>query len=98
MKRVTINALIDIGCLITFILSLITGLVLYLFLPSGGGRGGNWVTYLGIPRSQWVTMHDYTSFAFAALLILHLLLHLKFFKNISRTLKPDGKEPDNCPA
>ena len=30
MKRVTINALVDIGCLVTFIPSLITGLVLYL--------------------------------------------------------------------
>jgi len=37
MKRVTINALVDIGCLITFIPSLISGLVLYLFLPSASG-------------------------------------------------------------
>lgn len=35
MKRRTVNALVDIGCLITFVPSLITGLVLYLFLPEG---------------------------------------------------------------
>jgi hypothetical protein len=40
MKRVTINALVDTGCLLTFIPSLITGLVLFLVLPSGGGRVG----------------------------------------------------------
>jgi hypothetical protein len=96
MKRITINTLVDIGCLVTFIPSLITGLVLYLVLPSGGGRGNSWVTYLGIARSQWVTMHNYTSLAFAVLLILHLLLHWKFFKNIGRNLKPDAKEPDDC--
>jgi hypothetical protein len=96
MKRVTINAIIDIGCLITFIPSLITGLVLYLVLPSGGGRGHNWSMYLGITRSQWVTMHNYTSFAFVALLILHLLLHVKFFRHIGRNLKPDEKEPADC--
>ena len=39
MKRITINALVDIGCLITFIPSLISGLVLYFVLPSGGGTG-----------------------------------------------------------
>ena len=39
MKRVTINAIVDIGCLITFNPSLITGLVLYLVLQEGGGRG-----------------------------------------------------------
>ena len=96
MKRITINALVDIGCLITFILSLITGLVLYFFLPSGGGRGGSWVTWIGITRHDWVLWHDITSFSFAALLILHLLLHWKFFRNIGRNLKPEGKEQDEC--
>jgi len=96
MKRVTINALVDIGCLITFIPSLITGLVLYLVLPSGGGRGNSWSMYLGITRSQWVTMHDYTSFAFTALLIIHLLLHWKFFRHVGRNLKMDAREPDDC--
>jgi hypothetical protein len=95
MKRVTINALIDIGCLITFIPSLISGLVLFLFLPSGSGRGGNWATWMGIARDQWLNMHNYTSLAFAALLILHLLLHWKFFRNIKKSFKADGKEPDD---
>ncbi len=38
MKRITINALVDIGCLITFVPSLVSGLVLYLsFLPVADG-------------------------------------------------------------
>jgi hypothetical protein len=94
MKRVTINALTDIGCLITFIPSLITGLVLYFFLPSGGGRGGSWVTWMGITRHDWVLYHDIASFAFAALLIIHLLLHWKFFRHMGKCLKPDVKEVD----
>jgi hypothetical protein len=96
VKRLTINTLVDICCLIIFIPSLITGLVLYLVLPEGGGRGSGWATYLDITRNQWVTIHNYTSLVFAALLILHLLLHWKFFKNISRNLPPDSKEPDDC--
>jgi hypothetical protein len=95
MKRLAINALIDIGCLITFIPSLITGLVLYFFLPSGGGRGGSWVTWMGISRHDWVLYHNIASFAFAILLIIHLLLHVKFFRNIRKALKPDAQEPDN---
>ena len=93
MKRITIIALIDIGCLITFIPSLISGLVLYLVLPEGGGRGSGWVTYMGIARNQWVTMHNNTSLIFTALLIIHLLLHWKFFRHINRYLNPGGKEP-----
>ena len=92
MKRITINALVDIGCLVTFILSLVSGLVLYLVLPEGGGRGSGWLTYLGIPRNQWVTMHNNTSLIFAALLVIHLLLHWNFFRHITRALNPKEKE------
>lgn len=93
MKRITINALVDISCLIMFIPSLVSGLVLYLVLPEGGGRGSGWAAYLGIARNQWVTMHNNTSLIFAALLIIHLLLHWTFFRHIGRSLNPKGKEP-----
>jgi hypothetical protein len=92
MKRITINALVDIGCLVTFIPSLISGLVLYIVLPSSGGRGSGWSTYLDIPRTQWVTMHDYSSLVFAALLIIHVILHWMFFRNIRKCFNPQGKQ------
>ena len=93
MKRITVNAIIDIGCLVTFIPSLLTGLVLYFFLPSGGGKGGSWVTWMGVTRHDWVLYHDSASFAFAALLILHLILHWSFFRHIDRSFRPSEKEP-----
>ena len=94
MKRVTVNALIDIGMAVTFIPSLLTGLVLYFLLPSGGGRGGSWVTGMGITRHDWVLYHDIASFAFAVLLIIHLLLHLAYFRNIRKFLRADTKDND----
>jgi len=84
MRKITINAIVDIGCLVTFIPSLISGLVLYLVLPSGGGRGNNWSLYLNIPRSQWLNMHNYTSLIFATLIIIHLVLHWMYFRNIRK--------------
>jgi hypothetical protein len=92
MKRITINALVDVGCLITFIPSLISGLVLYFVLPTGGGQGSGRILFLGIARNQWVTMHDCTSLAFAALLITHLILHWMFFRNIRKCFISKGKE------
>ena len=89
MKRITINALVDIACLITFVPSLITGLVLYLVLPEGSGKTAG---YLGIARTQWITMHNYTSLVFAALLIFHLLLHVKFFRNIRSSFSTGDKK------
>jgi hypothetical protein len=88
MKRITINALVDIGCLITFIPSLISGLVLYFVFPEGGGRGSGWIASMGIAKNQWATMHNNSSLIFSALLIIHLLLHWKFFRTINKALSP----------
>ena len=96
MRRITINALIDIGCLITFIPSLVSGLVLFFVMPSGGGRGSGQLVYLGLVRDQWLNMHNYWSLAFSALLIIHLLLHWMYFRNIRKCLAPGSKTEDTC--
>jgi hypothetical protein len=41
-------------------------------------------------------MHNYWSLAFAALLIIHMLLHWKFFRHIGKRFRADAKEPDDC--
>ncbi len=97
MKRIIINALVDIAALILFIPSLITGLVLYLVLPSGSGRGNNWSTYLGVSRHDWLAMHNYTSLVFAALIIIHLILHLYYFWNIKKCLNPNENSSCDMP-
>ena len=81
MKRVTIHSLINIGSLITFIPSLISGLVLSKIVPTFGIKG-------------WYAIHDYTSLAFAALLIIHMFLHWKSLRNIHKRLKANAKGPD----
>ena len=57
------------------------------------GGGASWVTYSGITRLDWVNLHNYTSLAFATLLIIHMLLHWRFFRNIRKTLGKNAKEP-----
>ncbi|NLV27901.1 MAG: DUF4405 domain-containing protein [Methanomicrobiales archaeon] len=86
MKRYTINAIVDLAALVFFAPSFISGVVLYLFLPSGGGRGLGGRSYLNISRDQWLNMHDYTSLIFAGLIIIHILLHWKYFRHINRNL------------
>lgn len=96
MRRITINALVDIGCLIAFIPSLVSGLVLFFFLPSGVGRGGGHAVWLGLARDQWLNMHNYWSLGFSVLLIVHLLLHWMYFRNIGKCLKPAQKDAGAC--
>ena len=90
IKRITINALVDSGCLLTVIPLLITGLV---FRPAIGGMAGEQRgTVSGITRFDWVNLHTFTGFAFATLPIIHLLLHWQFFRHIWKTLRGNAKE------
>ena len=67
MKHVTISTLVDTRCMVTFVLSLFSGLVLYLVLSSEGGWESSRADYLGVIRFDWVNLHTYASLAFAAL-------------------------------
>ena len=78
--------------------ALVSGLVLYLVLPSGGGRGGGSGAYLGIARDQWLNLHNYTSLAFAALIIVHLILHWMYFRNIRKCLITKDKAECGVPV
>jgi hypothetical protein len=87
MRKITVNIVVDIGCLVTFIPSLISGLVLFLILPSGSGRGPGPGVYLGITRDQWLNLHDVTSLLFVALVIIHMVLHWTYFRNIRKCFR-----------
>ncbi len=93
MRKAAINALVDIVALIVFIPSLVSGLILYFVLPSGGEgfRGGAGVVtpdvFLGIVRNDWKDLHAYASLAFAALVVVHILLHWRYMASIGRIVR-----------
>jgi hypothetical protein len=91
MRKVTINAIVDIIMLITFIPTFISGVVLYVFLPEAGRFSGQAV-FWGLPRQIWVTMHDRWGIIFSILVILHLLLHWKFFRVLPAYFRKSEKE------
>jgi hypothetical protein len=87
MRKITVNIVVDIGCLITLIPSLVSGLVLFLILPSGSGRVQGPGVYLGITRDQWLNIHNVASLLFIALVIIHMALHWTYFRNIRKCLQ-----------
>lgn len=90
LNRSKQNAIVDICALISFLPSLISGMVLFLVLPSGGGGFGGGrgvldaVEFLGLTRAVWKDLHNYSSLIFAALIIIHLILHWRYFRTIRR--------------
>ena len=62
---------------IMFLLALfqaVSGFVLWLALPCGGGRGGGGGTFL-FSRDVWLTMHNRAALVLAAIVIVHIILH-----------------------
>jgi hypothetical protein len=93
MRRGTANAVVDTFLLIVFVPSLISALVLFIVLPSGGGRDGG--TFLSVQRSTWATVHDYAGLLFIALLVLHLVLHYRYLRHLNRHLAmPSGVQEE----
>ena len=85
MHRGTMNAVVDLALGILFVPSLVSALVLFFVLPSGGRSGGSGV-FLSVGRSVWVTVHNYTGLLFIALLILPLVLHHRYLRHLNRHL------------
>ena len=85
MRRGTVNAVVDTVLGILFVPSLVSALVLFFVLPSGGRSGGSGV-FLSVERSVWATVHNYTGLLFIALLILHLVLHYRYLRHLNRHL------------
>jgi uncharacterized iron-regulated membrane protein len=56
----------------------ISGFVLWFAIPSGGGRRGLELTYLGLNRYSWVDIHDWMAIALTVIVIVHLLIHWKW--------------------
>jgi hypothetical protein len=97
MNRSRLNALVDLVALITFIPSLLSGIILW-YLPEGGYRGGlnsaALEPFLGLTRSAWKDLHFWSSMLLAACILAHLLLHLRYFARMPQTIRggDPGKE------
>ena len=91
MRRSKINAVVDVIALLVFVFSTFSGVVIWQVLPSGSGyRGGRSPTsldFLGFARHDWMDIHNISSLMFVVLVVIHLVLHWNWFKNLMKTLR-----------
>ncbi|WP_165394733.1 DUF4405 domain-containing protein [Methanofollis fontis] len=100
MQKRQINAVVDLAMLVLFIIAAISSAVLLWLLPSGGGWGGGRAatalvdldSVLGLTRSVWVDIHTIAGIIFIVLMLLHILLHIPYFRSIRRCLFPERNE------
>jgi hypothetical protein len=79
-KNIVHRVSVDVAMFLTLGSSLVSGIALWLSLPSGRRSGIE--TFLGVTKTLWVDSHTYTSLFFAAALLVHLSLNLKLFSSM----------------
>lgn len=57
----------------------VTGFVLWLALPhGGGGRVGSTATFWSLSRDTWIDFHDWVAVVLVVMVITHIILHWKW--------------------
>jgi len=70
------NFWLDVIIFITFVMTASTGLLLWLIIPSGQGKG--WYVFFGLTRHNWVDLHNWVGLAMLVGVSLHLILHWRW--------------------
>ncbi len=76
------NFWFDVTIFILFLITALTGLLLWLILP--GGRGSSGTIFLGLTRQSWIDLHNWIGLAMLVGVTLHLLLHWKWISCVSQ--------------
>jgi uncharacterized iron-regulated membrane protein len=89
-KNVTQRVGIDVAMFLTMLVSLVSGVVLWLFIPNG--RGSGYTVFLEIEKHLWTDIHIYVSLIFCGILLLHLALNLKLFSSMANCIVNRGRK------
>jgi hypothetical protein len=76
-KRIYLFGLVSV-LLLTGLFEAVSGFVLWFALPSGGGRRGLELSFLGLTRHTWIDLHDWVAIALTAVVIIHFIIHWKW--------------------
>jgi len=77
MDKNKIKYLVDIGLAASFIITAISGLAVFFFLPSQV-QGGRFVEFLGITKGAWKVWHNWAGLLMIALVLVHLILNWRW--------------------
>jgi len=74
MDKPKINYLVDSTAFISFLVTSVTGLVIFIFLPSGV-RQGRLQEFFGMNKGTWNFIHIWSGILMLVFVVIHLILH-----------------------
>ena len=83
-----------IGMALLGLAEAVSGFVLWLGFPSGGGGGGGRglggglgnLTFWELSKHTWIDIHDWVAVALVALVVIHMILHWKWTVRMAKSL------------
>ena len=99
MKSKRFNAIVNIAILLFFLIATISGIIIWLVLPGSYGLGFqssnssqdlgeiSSTRFLELSRHNWIDIHIISSLIFVVVVVLHDVLHWKWFKSLPKILK-----------
>jgi hypothetical protein len=85
MNKAKINYAVDVVTLISFLVTAISAVAIYFFMPQGVQRGG-FQEFLGISKRAWSSIHSLGGIIFIVSGVLHFILHFKMFSAITKSM------------
>ncbi|MFC1742032.1 DUF4405 domain-containing protein [Nanoarchaeota archaeon] len=76
---------IDFTMLITFLVTAITGIVMFFLLP-GGTKLGPLRAVFGVTRQAWRDVHNWAGIIMLVLVLIHLALHWRWIIDTTRNI------------
>ncbi len=83
MDKTKINYTVDFFIALSFIVTAISGFLLFFFMPDGVQRGG-YQQFLGLIKKDWLAMHDYSGIIMVILVVVHFVLHWNWIVCMSK--------------
>jgi hypothetical protein len=88
-NKARINYWVDIAIAVGFLLSAVSGIIMYV-VPSGGYQGGRNPYYgreiLFLGHEAWKDLHTWASFVMVAGVLAHLVLHWSWIVCMTRNM------------
>lgn len=95
MNKAKINYWVDAALALSYIITAVTGLIIFFFLP-GGVKQGRLQEFMGIIKENWTSVHNWVGIAMIVLSLVHLMLHWNWIVCMTKNIFSKGKKEKNC--
>ena len=89
MKKKTQLYTLFLALLVLGLVETVSGFVLWLALPHGGGGRGSGIdssnTFGALSRDTWLGLHDWVAIALIVIVVIHVVMHWKWIVNTTKS-------------